>query len=151
MCHVHLWYYALDIAIMLLIWWYLFWYFNSVFMDCSEYISSHRVSSPIPALTEKITQSTEAATRGALCKNVFWEISHDSQENTCLRVSFLIYTVLKLSKKVHIFQFCADLSKKPRFVKAVYILYASENSHSTLSENDIVYRGLSHRSWDIGN
>ena len=33
---------------------------------------------------------TEAATRGALCKKVFLEISQSSQENTCARVSFLI-------------------------------------------------------------
>ena len=58
--------------------------------------------------------------------------------------------VLKLSKKVHFLQFCADLSKKSKSVKAIYI-YASESSHYTLSENDMVYRGLSHRSWDISN
>ena len=46
--------------------------------------------------------------------------------------------VLKLSKKVHFLLFCADLSKKPRSVKAIYI-YASEsligawaNSHEIL-------------------
>ena len=33
---------------------------------------------------------TEAATRGVLCKKVFLEISQDSQENSCVRVSFLI-------------------------------------------------------------
>ena len=33
---------------------------------------------------------TEAATRGALCKKVFLEISQNSQENACARVSFLI-------------------------------------------------------------
>ena len=32
----------------------------------------------------------EAATRGVLCKKVFLEISQNSQENTCARVSFLI-------------------------------------------------------------
>ena len=35
-------------------------------------------------------QRTEAATRGVLCKKVFLEISQNSQENTCARVSFLI-------------------------------------------------------------
>ena len=54
----------------------------------------------------------------------------------------------KLSKKVHFLQFCADLSKKAIFIEANYI-YASESSHYTLSENAMVYRGLSHRSWDI--
>ena len=33
---------------------------------------------------------TEAATRGVLLKKVFLEISQNSQENTCARVSFLI-------------------------------------------------------------
>ena len=51
--------------------------------------------------------------------------------------------VLKLSKKVHFLQFCADLRKKPESVKAIYI-YASESSHYTLSQNDIVYRDMSH-------
>ena len=58
--------------------------------------------------------------------------------------------VLKLSKKVHFLQFCADLSQKPKSVKAIYI-YGSENFHYSLSENDMVYRGLSHRSWDISD
>ena len=58
--------------------------------------------------------------------------------------------VLKLSKKVHFLQFCADLSKKSKSVKAIYI-YASESSHYTLWENRIVYRGLSHHSWDISD
>ena len=52
--------------------------------------------------------------------------------------------VYKLSKKVHFWQFCADLSKKSKSVKAIYI-YSSEISHYTLSENAMVYRGLSHR------
>ena len=30
---------------------------------------------------------SEAATRGVLCKKVFYEISQNSQENTCARVS----------------------------------------------------------------
>ena len=34
--------------------------------------------------------STKAATRGVLYKKVFLEISQNSQENTCARVSFLI-------------------------------------------------------------
>ena len=56
--------------------------------------------------------------------------------------------VLKLSEKF--FQFCADVSKKPKSIKAIY-LYASESSHSTLLENDMVHSGLSHCSWDISN
>ena len=34
--------------------------------------------------------SSKAASRGALCKKVFSEISQSSQENTCARVFFLI-------------------------------------------------------------
>ena len=34
------------------------------------------------------TLKSEAATRGVLCKKVFFEISQNSQENTCARVSF---------------------------------------------------------------
>ena len=34
-------------------------------------------------------ETSEAATRGVLCKKVFLEISQNSQENTCARVSFL--------------------------------------------------------------
>ena len=48
--------------------------------------------------------------------------------------------VLKLFQKKHFLQFCADLCKKPEPVKAIYIC-ASESSHYTLSEYDIVYRG----------
>ena len=33
---------------------------------------------------------SEAATRDVLCKNVFLEISQNSQENICCKVSFLI-------------------------------------------------------------
>ena len=36
--------------------------------------------------------------------------------------------VLKLSKKVYFLQFYADLPKKPKSVKVIYI-YASESSH----------------------
>ena len=50
--------------------------------------------------------------------------------------------VCKLSKKGHFLKFCADLSKTSKSVTAVYI-YVSESSHYTLSENAIVYRGLS--------
>ena len=53
--------------------------------------------------------------------------------------------MLKLSKEVYFLQFCADFSKKPECVKASYI-YASESSRYTLSENDMVCRGLSHCS-----
>ena len=58
--------------------------------------------------------------------------------------------VCKLSKKMHFLQFCTDLSKKSNSVEAICI-YASESSHYTLSENAMIYRGLSHHSWDISN
>ena len=54
--------------------------------------------------------------------------------------------VLKLSKEVHFMQFCAGLSKKPKSVKAIYMFVSSKICHYTLSENSMVYRGLSHRS-----
>ena len=47
-------------------------------------------------------------------------------------------------------QFRADLSKKPMSVKEISI-YASESSYYTLSENDMVYRGLRHLSWNISD
>ena len=52
--------------------------------------------------------------------------------------------VCKLSRKGHFLQFCADLSKKSKSVKAIYI-YASESSHYTLPENGMVYRVPSQR------
>ena len=47
--------------------------------------------------------------------------------------------------KSEFFAILCCLSKKPKTVKAIYI-YAPEISHYTLSENDIVYGGLKHRS-----
>ena len=44
---------------------------------------------------------------------------------------------------MHFLQFCVDLNKKPKSVKAIYI-YASERSHYTLSENDIVFWATLH-------
>ena len=58
--------------------------------------------------------------------------------------------VCKLSRKVHFLQIYADLSKKSKSVEAINI-YASESSHYTLSENAMIYRGLSHRSRNISD
>ena len=58
--------------------------------------------------------------------------------------------VLKLSKKMAFLQFCAYLSKTSKSIKVNYIS-ATERSCYALSENDMVYRGLSHRSWDISD
>ena len=52
-----------------------------------EYFRQHRTG----VRTEsKNKRPSEAATRGVLWKKVFLEISQNSQENTCARVSFLI-------------------------------------------------------------
>ena len=59
-----------------------------------------------------------------------------------------IKMVFKLSKKVHFLQFCADLSKKSKSIKAIYI-YASERSRYALSENGIVYCAMTYYFGDI--
>ena len=56
--------------------------------------------------------------------------------------------VLNLLKIVHFGQICADLSKKSKSMKAIY-LYPSERPHHALSENSMFYRGLSNSSRDI--
>ena len=56
--------------------------------------------------------------------------------------------VLKLSKKVHLLQYCADFSKKTKPVKAIYI-YASKRSRYALSENDIVNYAITYCFGDI--
>ena len=58
--------------------------------------------------------------------------------------SFELWSVI-CPQKMNFLQFCADLSKKLKSVKGIYI-YASESSQYTLSENDMVYRVLSHLS-----
>ena len=63
-------------------------------------------------------------------------------------VSFLWF--VNCPKKCIFLQFCAELSKKCKSVKAIYI-YVSVSSHYTLSENSMVYMSLNHRSRDIGN
>ena len=49
--------------------------------------------------------------------------------------------VLKLPKIVHFLQICADLSNKPKYIKATYF-YPYERPHHTLSENDIFFMGV---------
>ena len=49
--------------------------------------------------------------------------------------------ILKLSKKVHFFNFVLTLAKKSKYVKAIYI-YESEKSCYVLSENVIVYYAM---------
>ena len=57
--------------------------------------------------------------------------------------------VLKLSKKVHFFQFCADINKKPNSIKTVHT-YVSERSRYVLSEYGIVYYGMTYCFGNIG-
>ena len=97
-------------------------------------------------------------------KNEFWVFSNSEINVTnrskkvdekngviCLVSMFPFWVmVLKLSKKVHFLQFCADFSKKSKSIKAIYI-YACESSHNTLLENAMVDRGLSHRSWNVSD
>ena len=56
--------------------------------------------------------------------------------------------VFKLSKKVHCLQFCADLSKKYKSIKSIYI-YASERSRHALSESGIGYYAMTYCFRDI--
>ena len=56
--------------------------------------------------------------------------------------------VLKLPKIVHFLQICADLSKKSKSTKAIY-LYPSERPHHALSKNIMFYKSLSNSSRDI--
>ena len=66
----------------------------------------------------------------------------EKNEIICLVSTFSSWVmVLKLFKKVHFMQFCAELSKKSKPVKAISI-NAFEISHHTLSETGVLYRGL---------
>ena len=56
--------------------------------------------------------------------------------------------VCQSSKKVNLFQFCADLNKKSQSAKGICI-YASESSCYALTEKAMAFRGLSHYSCDI--
>ena len=66
----------------------------------------------------------------------------------CL-VSFLLswVMVLNLPKIVQFLQICADISKKSKSIKAIY-LYWSERSHRALSKYNMFYRCLSNDSQD---
>ena len=79
------------------------------------------------------------------------EKGDDKNGVICLLSMFPSWVMVqKLFKKVHFLQFCANLRKKSKSVKAIYI-YASESPHYTLSENGMDYRSTSHRSWNIYN
>ena len=56
--------------------------------------------------------------------------------------------VLKLSKEGHFLQFSADVSKKFKHIKVIYI-HASERSSCALSENGIFYYTITYCFGDI--
>ena len=57
--------------------------------------------------------------------------------------------VVKLSKRVKFFfsQFCANFSKKLKFVIYMHLKFII----ALFEENDMVYRGLSHHSWNMND
>ena len=55
---------------------------------------------------------------------------------------------LNCQKKVLLLQFCADLSKKCKSIKAIYI-HASERTHYVLSGNGIVCYAMTYCFGDI--
>ena len=75
---------------------------------------------------------------------------HEQNGIICLVSMFPSWVWFSTAEKSVFLQFCTDPSKKSNSITAIYI-YASESSYYSLSENDMVYRGLSHRSWDISN
>ena len=69
---------------------------------------------------------SEAATRGVLWKQIFLEILHNSEENTCVRVSFLqlIKTLLKRDLRHVLSSEICKISKKAYFKEHLWT-YAS--------------------------
>ena len=55
---------------------------------------------------------------------------------------------ISLSKKVHFLQFCVELSKKFKSIKAIHI-YAFKRSRYALSKNGIVYYAMTYSFGDI--
>ena len=62
---------------------------SSMRLSCKETIICHEVKLQT-IIQLKYNIHSERATRGVLLEKVFLEISQNSQENTCARVSFLI-------------------------------------------------------------
>ena len=56
--------------------------------------------------------------------------------------------VLKLSKKVYFLQFCTDLKKKFKSIKAIY-MYASERSRYALSQSGIFCYAITYYFGDL--
>ena len=65
-----------------------------------------RVSIHVLPMNDFWKTCSEAATRGVLCKKVFLEISQNSQENTCTRVSFLIKLQVSALLKKRFWHMC---------------------------------------------
>ena len=94
--------------------------------------------------------------KGRSHENEFWVLSNSETNVTdnksgksrwkkcghlssCYVLSWIM--VLKLSKKVHFLQFCADFSNESKSAIAIY-MYASERSRYALSENGTVYYAM---------
>ena len=103
----------------------------------------------------------QSGPKGEPHENEFWVFSNSEIISQTLRAEkvdekngILVFMfssrvmVLKLSKKVNFLQFCADLSKKSKYIKAVYI-YASERYCHAPSENDIVCYAMIYCFGDI--
>ena len=91
--------------------------------------------------------------KGGPHENEFWQLwisqtvraqKVDEKNGVICLVSFFPswVMVLKLPKIVHFLQICADLSKKSKSIKAIY-LYPSERPHHALSKNSMFYRSIS--------
>ena len=85
-----------------------------------------------------------------MLKRIRGDTADEKSRAICLVSIFPSWFWFSVVEKSVFLQFCTDPSKKSNSITAIYI-YASESSYYSLSENDIVYRGLSHRSWDISN
>ena len=72
------------------------------------------------ALTLYMLLISEAATRAVLQENMFLEISQNSQENTCSRVSFLINFIKKETLAQVIFCGFCEISKNIFFIEHLW-------------------------------
>ena len=79
-------------------------------------------------------QESEAATRVAPCKKVFLEISQNSQENTCARVSFLNFIKKEALAQVFSCEFC-EISKNTFFTEYIWTTASKEFKTRVLSSH----------------
>ena len=101
-------------------------------------------------------------TKGGSHDNDFWGFPNSElfqtfrsekvdEKNGVICLVFMFFSwviVLKLSKKVHFLQFCADLSTESRSIKAIFI-YVFGRYRYALSENDSVYYDITYCFGDI--